>query len=81
MCPRPCNGSDAMADECTPVAGTVQSDDKTADTLPQRYCKLPIGRLSSVVEQRFCKPLVGSSNLSAGNHVVRTRLCAGCPTP
>src|ERR1700730_4756502 len=23
-------------------------------------------RLSSVVEQRFCKPLVGSSNLSAG---------------
>jgi hypothetical protein len=25
-------------------------------------------RLSSVVEQRFCKPLVGSSNLSAGIH-------------
>ena len=25
-----------------------------------------IGRLSSVVEQRFCKPLVGGSNPSAG---------------
>src|SRR5215471_17114249 len=27
-----------------------------------------IGRVSSVVEQRFCKPLVGSSNLSPGTN-------------
>ena len=30
-------------------------------------------RVSSVVEQRFCKPLVGSSNLSPG-----TTLSAAC---
>jgi hypothetical protein len=30
------------------------------------YLIFLVGRLSSVVEQRFCKPLVGSSNLSAG---------------
>ena len=28
-------------------------------------------RLSSVVEQRFCKPLVGSSNLSAGSPIYK----------
>ena len=32
------------------------------------YRKSLICRLSSVVEQRFCKPLVGSSNLSAGTN-------------
>jgi hypothetical protein len=31
-----------------------------------RIAKSLICRVSSVVEQRFCKPLVGSSNLSPG---------------
>jgi hypothetical protein len=29
-----------------------------------------ICRVSSVVEQRFCKPLVGSSNLSPGTNPI-----------
>jgi hypothetical protein len=37
--------------------------------MPWRRCR-PC-RVSSVVEQRFCKPLVGSSNLSPGTNKIR----------
>jgi hypothetical protein len=45
---------------------------QTADCAP---AKSLICRVSSVVEQRFCKPLVGSSNLSPGTtfHAQATR--------
>src|ERR671922_1613861 len=35
-------------------------------TTPAPITKRLVCRVSSVVEQRFCKPLVGSSNLSPG---------------
>src|SRR5215831_14944793 len=33
--------------------------------------KRPFRRISSAVEQRFCKPLVGSSNLSSGTSKIK----------
>ena len=39
----------------------------TALALGGKVRKLVLGRLSSVVEQRFCKPLVVGSNPTAGS--------------
>ena len=40
--------------------------------IPLMFCPKPlIGRVSSAVEQRFCKPLVGSSILSPGTNKIR----------
>jgi hypothetical protein len=36
-----------------------------------REASIGLSRVSSVVEQRFCKPLVGSSNLSPGTSKIK----------
>src|SRR5437879_6474012 len=46
---------------------------KIGISLAPEIAKLLKCRISSVVEQRFCKPLVGSSNLSSGTTVMADR--------
>ena len=48
--------------------GVGGSDENKKFTRISKAC-----RVSSVVEQRFCKPLVGSSNLSPGTSGLLTR--------
>jgi hypothetical protein len=48
------------------VIGCANAGDGLLDRFHMAMCRFPFRRVSSVVEQRFCKPLVGSSNLSPG---------------
>src|SRR6185437_63759 len=58
-----------IRDFCPCGAVLVSGRPSLSAALPAADGQRLICRFSSVVEQRFCKPLVGSSNLSTGTNV------------